>query len=272
MTPSHHSSRNSRSRSAQSNPSSGNTGSRSQTLTEEGNPFTPSVHTPRPWMPHEHYTPRQGTLIQGDYPQEWIEGRNSGKYLDTPWYNGWKRGEQPILNPDWVEPESLRAAARREALDSPLAPRSSAIPQEEIASYPREWHDGARSGKYSYIPSYQGWRRGEQPELAQPERSSLPDFMGRPPDESPGPSTRTEPIERPTFEGPHQSSRVQQQVQQPDNVYGDDPFVDRLTDSQWEQIMQGQIPRPSDPETTEKATLLRSYVSHQPVPTQDALE
>ena len=36
--------------------------------------------------------------------------------------------------------------------------------------------------------------------------------------------------------------------------------------------MQGQIPRPSDPETREKATLLRSYVSHQPVSTQDALE
>ena len=88
----------------------------------------------------------------------------------------------------------------------------------------------------------------------------------------PGPSTRAEPIEQPTFEGPRRSSRVRQQIQRPDNVYGDDPFVDRLTDSQWEQIMQGQIPRPSDPETREKATLLRSYVSRQPVSTRDALE
>ena len=88
----------------------------------------------------------------------------------------------------------------------------------------------------------------------------------------PGPSTRAEPIEQPTFEGPHWSSRVQQQIQRPDNVYGDDPFVDCLTDSQWEQIMQGQIPRPSDPETREKATLLCSYVSHQPVSTRDTLE
>ena len=28
----------------------------------------------------------------------------------------------------------------------------------KIASYPREWRNGVCSGKYSYIPSYQGWR------------------------------------------------------------------------------------------------------------------
>ena len=48
----------------------------------------------------------------------------------------------------------------------------------------------------------------------------------------PGPSTRAEPIEQPAFEVPRRSSRVQQQRQRPDNVYGDDPFVDHLTDSQ----------------------------------------
>ena len=53
--------------------------------------------------------------------------------------------------------ETSRAAARRQALESPLAPQSSAIPQTEIASYPQEWHDGACSGRYSHIPSYQGW-------------------------------------------------------------------------------------------------------------------
>ena len=47
-----------------------------------------------------------------------------------------------------------------QSLVSSLAPQSSAIPQSKITSYPREWRDGACSGKYSYIPSYQGWRRG----------------------------------------------------------------------------------------------------------------
>ena len=59
-----------------------------------------------------------------------------------------------------------RVMARRQLMESPLAPRSTAIPQHEIASYPQEWHEGACSGKYSFIPSYQGWRWGDQPELA----------------------------------------------------------------------------------------------------------
>ena len=48
--------------------------------------------------------------------------------------------------------------------------------------------------------------------------------------------------------------------------------MDHLTDSQWDTIMSGGIPRPSDPETREKANLLCSYVSRQPVSTQGALE
>ena len=107
---------------------------------------------------------------------------HSGKYSEIPWYDQWKANKnvQPVLNPDWVDPgaESSRAAARCEALESPLAPRSSAIPQSEIASYPREWHDGAHSGRYSYIPSYQGWRQGEQPELAQTEQSGPSGLIG----------------------------------------------------------------------------------------------
>ena len=62
----------------------------------------------------------------------------------------------------WHRPASpptvSRAMARHQALESPLAPRSMAIPETEIASYPQEWCDGARSSKYSFIPSYQGWR------------------------------------------------------------------------------------------------------------------
>ena len=67
-------------------------------------------------------------------------------------------------------------------------------------------------------------------------------------------------------------SRVQQPRQQPENVYGDDPFIDRLTESQWDTIIAGGIPPPSDPEPQEKANLLCSYVSCQPVSTQSTLE
>ena len=120
---------------------------------------------------------------------EWTEGLRSGKYTDIPWYDQWKKGMQPVLSPSYVEAESSRAAARRQALESPLAPQSSAIPQSEIASYPRKWRDGARSSKYSYIPSYQGWRQGEQLELAQTEQSGPSGLIERPLDEHPGPST-----------------------------------------------------------------------------------
>ena len=150
---------------------------------------------------------------------------------------------------------------------TPSAPQSMAIPQTEIAGYPQEWHDGTTSGKYSHIPTYMGWCWGEQLELAGP---SIP--TERPLSLVPGPSTWTEPIEQPVFEGPRQSGRVWQPRQQPENVYGDDPFIDCLTESQWDMIMSGGIPHPSNPETQEKANLLCSYVSHQPVSIQSALE
>ena len=202
-------------------------------LTEEGNPFAyeRGLFPSTPAQPVTPYTPRLGVPTLNDYPREWMEGFCSGKYTDIPFYDGWKRGQKPVLaQPEQTVPsrlfdaeaENSRAAACRQALESPLAPQSSAIPQSEIASYPREWRDGARSGKYSYIPSYQGWRRGEQPELAQTEQSGPSREVERPLDEYPGSSTRAEPIEQPAFEGPQWSSRVRQQRQQPDNVYGDD--------------------------------------------------
>ena len=55
-------------------------------------------------------------------------------------------------------PENPRILACHQALESPTVPQSSAIPQTEIASYPREWRDGTCSGNYSYIPSHMGWR------------------------------------------------------------------------------------------------------------------
>ena len=156
---------------------------------------------------HTPYVPRLGIPTPNDYPREWIDGFHSGKYKDIPFYDGWKRGEKlALVRPEQVsldaEVENSRAAARCQALESPLAPQSSAIPQSEIASYPREWRDGARSGRYSYIPSYQGWRHGEQLELAQTEQSGPSGLVERPLYENPGPSTRAEPIEQPAFEGP----------------------------------------------------------------------
>ena len=88
-----------------------------------------------------------------------------------------------------------------------------------------------------------GWCQGEQPELAGP---SIPAEW--PLGLVPGPSTRTEPIEQPVFEGPQQSGRAWQLRQQPENVYSDDPFIDHLTESQWNMIIAGGIPCPSDPE------------------------
>ena len=110
------------------------------------------------------YTPRLGVPKPSDYPREWTEGLRSSKYSDIPWYDQWKKGITLVLaQPEQANPEteSSRAAACRQALESPLAPQSLAIPQSKITSYPREWRNGARSGKYSYIPSYQGWCRGE---------------------------------------------------------------------------------------------------------------
>ena len=86
--------------------------------------------------------------------------------------------------------ENARIMARHLALESPTVPRPLAIPHTEIASYPREWRDDTHSGKYSYIPSYMGWHRGEQLELAGP---SIP--AERPLSLVPGPSNQPESIE-----------------------------------------------------------------------------
>ena len=167
VTPSHHSSGNSQPRSTHSHPSSGDMSSRSHTLTEEGNPFAyeRGLFPSTPAQPVTPYTPRLGVPTLNDYPREWMEGFCSGKYTDIPFYDEWKRGRKPVLaQPEQApsrlfeaEVENPRAEACRQVLESPLAPQSLAIPQSKIASYPREWHDGARSGKYSDIPSYQGW-------------------------------------------------------------------------------------------------------------------
>ena len=82
-----------------------------------------------------------------------------------------------------------RVMACHQLMESPLAPRSTAIPQHEIASYTQEWCEGARSSKYSFIPSYQGWHRGDLPEFAQPEQLSSSRPAERPLSLVPGPST-----------------------------------------------------------------------------------
>ena len=88
------------------------------------------------------------------YPQEWWEGARSGKYSTIPSQVEWHQGMLPEPTRLFdAEVENSRAAACCQALESPLAPQSLAIPQSKIVSYPREWRDGAHSGKYSYIPS-----------------------------------------------------------------------------------------------------------------------
>ena len=137
------------------------------------------------------------------YPQEWWEGARSGKYSTIPSQYEWCQGVLPEPSRMFdAEAENSRAAARHQALESPLAPQTSAIPQSEITSYPREWCDGTRSGKYSYSPSYQGWHWGEQPELARFEQPCPSGSTEQPLSSNPGPSTRAEPIEQPAFEVP----------------------------------------------------------------------
>ena len=158
VTLSHHSSGNSCLRSTHGNPS---LGSRSHTLTEEGHPSTAQPITPNTY----DFDAIRRNAVESTLAYYKAEAQKSlvrRGLIESPLI------PRSLADPD-TEAESSRAAACHEALESPLAPRSMAIPQGEIASYPREWHDGARSGKYSYIPPYQGWRRGEQPELAQPE-------------------------------------------------------------------------------------------------------
>ena len=74
------------------------------------------------------------------------------------------------------------------------------------------------------------------------------------------------PLEQPVFEEPRQSNRLRQQRQWPDNVYGDNPFIDCLTECQWDKIIARRIPQPdNNPPMMEKGNLLCSYVSRQPV-------
>ena len=250
--------------------SSGNTSTRSRTLTEPD----PSAFVTEVSQSHPIFTDT-GLGLRWKYEVVMADGTTRHHPVSPPTA---LKLMIPITVADGTirhhpasPPTVSRVMARRQALES-LTPRSTAIPQHEIASYPQEWHGGARSSKYSFIPSYQGWCRGDQLELARPEHAGPSRPTERPLSPVPGHSTQAEPIEQPAFEVPQWSSRIRQQRQRPDNVYGDDPFVDCLTDSQWDIIMAGGIPRPSDPETREKANLLRSYVSCQPVSTQGALE
>ena len=94
-------------------------------LTEEVESFAPLSERRTIPGPTYGYTPCWGVLQPSDYPQEWIEGLHSRIYTDIPWYDQWKRGVkglQPVLSPSYVEAESSRAAAHRQALESPLAP------------------------------------------------------------------------------------------------------------------------------------------------------
>ena len=156
-----------------------------------------------------------------------------------------------------------RIEVRRHALESPTLLRPTAIPSHEIARYPQAWRDSLHDGIYSDILTYMGWCRGELRALA--AQSALeegwPSTSILPIEVAPG------PIEQPVFnEGPPWSDRAWQQQQWPDNVYGNDLFVDFLTDGQWDEIIAGRIPQPSsDPSAMEKGNLLCSYISHQPV-------
>ena len=163
---------------------------------------------------------------------------------------------------------NARIESWQQALESPNLPRPTAIPSQQIACYPHAWRDGLHDGIYSDIPTYMRWCRGELPiavaQLAPMEGQPFTSALPREP--------LAGPIE-PVFEGPHQSDRVWQQQQRPDNVYGNDLFVDHLTDSQWEEIVAGRIPQPSSNlSAMEKGNLLCSYVSHQPTTNWGTLE
>ena len=164
VTLSHHPSRNTGSH----HNSSGNTSARSWTLTELGIPASEQeVSRTKPKFLDDSSGARweyEITMADGTTWQHPV----SPYTADQLWV--------PITVDDGTiqhRPVSLptvsRVMARCQLLESPFAPRSMAIPQHEIASYPQEWRDGACSRKYSFIPSYQGWRRGDQPEIARPE-------------------------------------------------------------------------------------------------------
>ena len=167
-TPSHHSSGND----TLHHHSSGNTSARSQTLTEPD----PSASVTEVLRSQPIFTDT-GLGLRWEYEVVMADGATQCRPVSPPTAS---KLMIPITVADgtiWhcpVSPPTVsRVMARCQALESPLAPRSTAIPQHEIASYPQEWHEGARSGRYSFIPSYQGWRQGDQPELAQLEHAVI---------------------------------------------------------------------------------------------------
>ena len=266
VTPSHRSSENT----GLHHSSSENTSTRSRTLTEpDPSASVTEISRTQPIFTNTGFGSRweyEITMADGT-TQHWPVSPSTAFRLWIPI----TVGDGTIRHCPALPSTVSRVMAHHQLMESPLAPRSMAMPQHKIASYPQEWHKGTCSGKYHFIPSYQGWCWGDQLELAQPEQPGPSRPTEWPLSPAPGHSTQTEPIEQPAFEGPRRSSRVRQQRQRPDNVYGDDPFVDHLTDSQCDTIMSGGIPRPSDPEAREKANLLRSYISRQPVSTQGVL-
>ena len=66
-----------------------------------------------------------------------------------------------------IEYDAVRARARElacgQAIDTPSHLRFGAIPAQ-MDTYPQEWWEGARSGKYGTIPSQYEWRQGVLPE------------------------------------------------------------------------------------------------------------
>ena len=183
-TLSHHSSRDDTSR----HHSSGNTSARSRTLTEPD----PSASVTEVSRSQPIFTDT-GLGLRWEYKVVMADGTIRCCPVSPPMAS---KLMIPIIVVDGtiqhhpaLPPTVSRVMARRQALESPLAPWSMAIPHHEIASYPQEWHDGTRSGKYSFIPSYQGWRWGDQPELAQPEHVSLSRPTERPLGPVPGHST-----------------------------------------------------------------------------------
>ena len=179
--------------------SSGNSSARSRTLTEPGIPASEQeVSRALPKLFNDGMGAKWGyeiTMGDGTIRQCSVSPTTRDRlWIPLAGLDGTVAGHRPA-SPSTVS----RVMARRQLLESPLAPRSTAIPQHEIASYPQEWREGARSGKYSFIPSYQGWHWGDLPEFAQLEQPSLSRPTEQPLSLAPGPSTRAEPIEQPTF-------------------------------------------------------------------------
>ena len=197
VTPSHYSSGNAGS----CHNSSGNTSARSQTLTE-----------PDPSASVTEVSQSQPIFTDTDLGSRWeyevvmSDGTTQHRPVSPPTAS---KLMIPITVADGTirhrpasPPTVSRVMAHRQTLESPLAPRSTAILETEIASYPQEWHDGACSRKYSFIPSYQGWRHDNLLELARTEHAGPSRLAEWPLSPVPGHSTRAEPIEQPAFEVP----------------------------------------------------------------------